>query len=156
MKITVKGVNILPWLLPALNLIRKLIRRKKAMTEINIAELAEKAVADMKDAADVVKGVAAVKAAWAGESNLIKKAFSAVAAAVALMTNVIQHVEILGKDLTLAGSQKKELAVAIINKLIDIPYVPENMEAIIIGFTIDAIIGAFNRKFGTSWLAKVA
>lgn len=122
---------------------------------MEIKELAEKAVADMKDLAEIADGVKAVKAAWNGESNVIKKVFAAVSAAAALITDVIQRVEILGVDAALAGGQKKELAVEIINKLVDIPYVPEQMEAVLIGFTIDAIVGAFNRKFGKSWLAKI-
>lgn len=155
MRILIKGANILPWVLPVVNLIRKIIRRK-TMTKISIAELADKAVADMKGAADIVDGIKAVKDAWNGESNLLKKAFAAIAAGVALMTDVIGHVETLGKDLALAGTEKRELAVEIINRLIDIPYVPEAMESILIGFTIDAIVGAFNRKFGNSWSVKAA
>ena len=155
MKITFKGINILPWIIPAVKLIRKMIRRKN-MDEVNIKELADKVVADMKDAADIVEGVKVVKAAWASESNILKKAFAAVSAAAALITDVIGHVETLGKDLALASTQKKDLAVEIINRFIDIPYVPENMEGILIGFTIDAIVGAFNRKFGKTWLTKIA
>lgn len=123
---------------------------------MEIKELAEKAIADLKEMADIKDGAKAVKDAWTSESNILKKAFKAVAAAVALISDVVEHVEVIGVDAALAGAQKKELAVEIINKLIDIPYVPEAAEGVLIDFTVDAIVGAFNKKFGKGWLAKIA
>jgi hypothetical protein len=123
---------------------------------MEIKELAAKVVAEMKDTAEILEGVQAVKEAWASESNVLKKAFKSVSAAVAVITDVVQRVEGLGADLKLAGDKKKELAVAVINTLVDIPWVPEALEAQIIEFAVDAIVGAFNKKFGKSWLGKIA
>lgn len=126
------------------------------MGDVNISELAGKVVEEIKDSADILDGVKAVKAAWASESNVIKKAFKAVSADVSVITDVVQRVETLGADLKLAGAQKKDLAVAVINTLVDIPWVPEALEAQLIEFAVDAIVGAFNKKLGKDWLAKVA
>ena len=123
---------------------------------MEIKELAEKAIADLKDLAGIKDGIQAVKEAWASESNILKKAFKAVSAAVSVITDVVERVEVLGVDYALAGSKKKELAVEIINKLIDIPWVPEALEAQLIEFAVDAIVGAFNKKFGKAWLGKIA
>lgn len=123
---------------------------------MEINKLAAKVVAELKDGADIVAGIKAVKEAWASESNVLKKAFKAVSAAVSVITDVVQRVETLGADLKLAGAQKKELAVAVINSLVDIPWVPEALEAQLIEFAVDAIVGAFNKKFGKGWLEKIA
>lgn len=123
---------------------------------MNIKELAAKVVAELKDGAEIVAGIKAVKEAWASEGNILKKAFKAVSAAVSVITDVVERVEILGADLKLAGTSKKELAVEIINTLVDIPWVPEAMEAQLIEFAVDAIVGAFNKKFGKGWLGKIA
>ena len=123
---------------------------------MNIKELAAKVVAELKDGAEIVAGVKAVKDAWASESNILKKAFKAVSAAVSVITDVVERVEVLGADLKLAGTSKKELAVQIINCLVDIPWVPEALEAQLIEFAVDAIVGAFNKKFGKTWLSKIA
>jgi len=119
-----------------------------------IDKLADKAIADMKDVAEIKDGMTAVKTAWGAETNVIKKAFAAVSAAVALITDIITYVERIGVDISLAGVEKRDLAVMVINKLVDIPWVPENVEAVLIGFTVDAIVGAFNKKFGHGWLTK--
>ena len=123
---------------------------------MEINKLAAKVVAELKDGADIVAGIKAVKEAWASESNVLKKAFKAVSAAVSVITDVVQRVETLGADLKLAGAQKKELAVAVIDSLVDIPWVPEALEAQLIEFAVDAIVGAFNKKFGKGWLEKIA
>lgn len=119
---------------------------------VDLKVLAEEVVVEFQALDEIKAGIEAVKAAWAGESNVLKKAFAAIRAGVELITDVVHRVEALGVKFALAGDKKKELAVAIINKLVDIPYVPEQVEAILIGFTVDAIVAAFNRKFGKAWL----
>ena len=126
------------------------------MGDVNISELAGKIVAEIKNSADIIDGVKAVKVAWASESNVIKKAFKAVTAAVEVISDVVERVERVGADLKLAGDKKKELAVEVVNALIDIPYVPEAAEAMMIDLAVEAIVGAFNKKLGKDWLAKVA
>lgn len=125
------------------------------MSEINLKELADKVIADTKELADVKSGIQSVKEAWASESSVLKKPLKAITAGISLVTDVVEHVEVLGRDLGLAGTQKKDLAVAVINKLIDLPFLNEGMEAIVIEFAIDTIVAAFNRKFGKGWLDRI-
>jgi len=53
------------------------------------------------------------------------------------------------------GADKKQLAVSIINKLINIPIMPEWLEEKIIGFAIDAIITTLNKFLGKNWGEKI-
>lgn len=53
------------------------------------------------------------------------------------------------------GSDKKKLAISIINKLINIPVLPEWLEEKIIGFAIDAIITTLNKFIGKNWIEKI-
>ena len=136
-RITHKGVNILPALLFLAGQARKLLRRKN-MEPVDINKLA----------AEVVEDLAALKAE-AKSVKSVKDAFKVIPA-------VIKRVEEISKNVKLASSQKKELAVAVLNKLVDIPWVPEAAEAVLIGLAIDAIIAAVNKWFGANWLAKLA
>jgi hypothetical protein len=125
---------------------------------MEIKELAEKVLADLKDGVEIAEGIKAVKEAWASESNWMKKAFKAVRAGVDLISDVVERVETLGVDLQLAGDKKKELAVEVINRLIDLPYLPEAAEAVVISFAIDMIVAQLNRLaarkgLGKNWLA---
>lgn len=124
--------------------------------EKKINELADKLIADIKSAGELVDSIKAAKDAMAAEPNIIKKVLAGIRAGSALVNAAIEKVELVGEDLKLAGPQKRELAVAVINKLVDIPYVPENLEAIIIGFAVDNIVNAFNAKFGKGWLAATS
>lgn len=90
--------------------------------------------------------VKAVKADLAAAKTLKEK--------IALVPDIVQHVEAANKALKLAGNLKKELAVRILNKAIDVPYMPENIEAILIGYAVDAVVAAFN-KHGKDWLDKI-
>ena len=156
MKIILKSIKLFYWLIPVMQSIWKIIRRKINMNEVNIEELGEKVLTDLKSAKDISADIAAVKEAVAKENNVIKKAISGAKSGLVLITHVVSHVEAIGEDLKLAGAQKKELAVAVLNRLIDLPLLPENMEAVIIGFAIDAIVTGFNVKFGNAWLTKAA
>ena len=55
----------------------------------------------------------------------------------------------------LPGEQKKKLAVEIINKIVDIPVIPEWVEAKIIEYIIDIMIGFFNKHFSHAWIKAV-
>lgn len=104
---------------------------------VDINALAEEILADLKE----LKGeVAEVKSAKE---------------AVTLIPEVVKKVEEVAGNVKLASTQKKELAVAVLNKLIDIPWIPENVEAVAIGYAIDAVIAAVNKWFGSAWLAKL-
>lgn len=124
------------------------------MTDIDIDKVADTTIAELQELGDTAKSISAVRTAWASETNVFKKVFAAVAAGVELISDVVHKVESLGVTLGVAGDKKRDLAVAVINKLLDIPYVPENVEAVLIGFTVDTVVRAFNRKFGKSWLAS--
>ena len=123
---------------------------------MNLKELAAKVVAELKDGTEILDGVKAVKAAWGSESNVFKKSFKAVSAAVEVISDVVERVERVGADLKLAGDKKKELAVEVVNSLIDIPYVPEAAEAVMIELVIDTVVRTLNRRLGKDWLGKIA
>ena len=100
---------------------------------------------DLDKLADsVLADLAAVKTELAGFKG-------PVADVVKNIPDVVAAVEKVGNDLKLAGAQKRDLAVKILNKLIDIPLVPESVEAILIGFVVDAVVAAYN-KYGKDWL----
>jgi len=62
----------------------------------------------------------------------------------------------VGQDEDLKGSDKKALAVAILNALIDIPFLPESVEGMLIGWAIDAVVSALNKLVGKNWLTQLA
>ncbi|MFA5161856.1 MAG: hypothetical protein WC421_06385 [Elusimicrobiales bacterium] len=70
--------------------------------------------------------------------------------------DVVKLVEGVGQDEDIKGSDKKALAVAILNALIDIPFLPESVEGMLIGWAIDAVIAALNKLVGKDWLAQLA
>ena len=140
LKITHKGVNRVPALLFLAGQVRKLIRRRN-MEPVDIEKLAVEIVEDLKDLKDLK-----------AEGKKVKD----VKSALQIIPAVIKKVEEISKNVKLASSQKKELAVSVINRLVDIPWVPEAAEAVLIGLAIDAIIAAVNKWFGASWLAKLA
>jgi hypothetical protein len=58
------------------------------------------------------------------------------------------------KTLTTGSSQdKRNMAVKLLNDVIDIPFVPESLEGIVFGWAIDLIVSSFNR-YGHDWLSK--
>lgn len=69
--------------------------------------------------------------------------------------NAIKSVEFEAIKEGFKGSDKKQLAIAIINKLVNIPVIPEWLEEKIIGFAIDAIIVTLNKFFGKKWGEKI-
>lgn len=70
--------------------------------------------------------------------------------------DVVKLVEGVGQDEDLKGSDKKALAVAVLNALIDIPFLPESVEGMLIGWAIDVVIVALNKLVGKNWLAQLA
>lgn len=73
---------------------------------------------------------------------------------ILVVPDVVKHVEVAGKQLKLAGHLKRELAVHLINRVVDVPFMPENIEAILIGFVVDAVVAAYN-KHGKDWVSKI-
>ncbi len=124
------------------------------MTEINIAELADKTIADIKSGKLVIAGIADVKEAIKSASGIISKITKGAKAIGNLVYSTAKYIELLAQDAALSGGQKKELAVAIINRFLDLPWVPESSEEVIIGFALDVIIAAFNAHLGHAWVKK--
>ncbi len=50
------------------------------------------------------------------------------------------------------GSRKRRHALTLLNALIDIPGVPEWLEAIILGYLIDLVIYLYNRWWSHAWV----
>ncbi len=74
---------------------------------------------------------------------VIRKAdFGSILAAVALIVSVVEEAakEFKGLD----GEQKKKVAATVLNRLIDIPYVPETVEGWMFGMLIDWVVDALN------------
>lgn len=84
------------------------------------------------------------------------KGISGLKAAIEAIPEVITLVEKLSAAEDLASADKKKLAVAVINELVDIPFLPESVEEMLIGWAIDAVISAFNKLVGKDWLAQIA
>ena len=64
---------------------------------------------------------------------------------------VVQRIERLAKAATLAGPEKRALAVEVLNRLVDIPFLPETTEAWLIGWAIDRAVAEFNKRLGHVW-----
>lgn len=122
------------------------------MDAINIGELADKTVADVRAGKLVVEGLRDVKEAVKEAEGFLGKIKAGAKAIGKLVYGAVKHVEQLGRDMKLAGNQKRELAVQVINQLIDLPWISESMEAIMIGFAIDVLIAGFNAHIGNKWL----
>lgn len=69
---------------------------------------------------------------------------------------VLAEVEEIRNDLNpLSGEQKKEIASRVLNLLINLPVVPEFIEARIFDIVIDWFVAFFNRSFGNTWIDAV-
>ena len=70
-----------------------------------------------------------------------------------IIIEVIKKVETYSVEVkTLTGEDKKKLAVEIINEVVDIPWMPEYIEAAIFGWSIDLLIDVFNKLGGKAWI----
>jgi len=98
-----------------------------------------------KKAEELVAKLDEVKGKIAGVDSL--------RAALDIVPDVVALVEAEASEL--AGADKKALAVAVLNRLIDIPLLPESVEAVIIGWAIDAAVSALNKLVGKAWLEKL-
>lgn len=63
--------------------------------------------------------------------------------------------EARGSVSALTGEEKKDVAVKVLNKFINLPVLPEWAEAKVIGLAVEWFINFFNRSFGQGWLATV-
>ena len=70
-----------------------------------------------------------------------------------IMFDVIKSVEEHSQDISkLSGSEKKDLSVSVINKIIDIPFLPEYFERVLIEWSIELAVQLFNKTGGKDWL----
>lgn len=58
--------------------------------------------------------------------------------------------ELIGKK----GREKRDLAVRLINAAVDIPWLPEWIEAILFGFMVDLVVHVCNRWWGHRWIEQ--
>lgn len=49
------------------------------------------------------------------------------------------------------GEAKRRAAVALINAVVDIPWLPEPVEAVLFGLLVDAVVHLYNRWWGHNW-----
>lgn len=105
--------------------------------EIDLDQLADEILNSGRVVVDAIKGIRGVEGA------------------IKIIPGVIQEVEAVGRKFSLAGKDKRALAVKVLNKAIDIPVAPEALEAVIFGFVIDACLALANKWLGHNWLEKL-
>lgn len=72
-----------------------------------------------------------------------------------LIHDVVQEVEAVSeRTKALNGEDKLDLACQVLNGLIDIPYVPESVEGMIIKFVVSYTVKQFNLIKGKLWGKK--
>lgn len=70
-----------------------------------------------------------------------------------IIVEVIQIIEEYSNNVQqLTGEEKKEVAVKMLNDIVDIPWVPDFVEGALIGWSIDLIVTLFNKYIGQEWL----
>lgn len=130
-----------PLAFSAVSVILGTIRRIKYMSNetgnADIKALADKLIADLS----------------AAKAELVESKLS-IRDAIKNIPDVVYAVEAVSATIKLASDQKRELAVEVINRFINVPLIPESGEAVLIGFVVDAVVAAFN-KYGKDWFNKV-
>lgn len=102
-----------------------------------------------------------LKVEFSEAAEQLKLAFAAlkklkIAQAVILVyetvSGLVLAVEEIAHDLgEVSGADKKKALIEFLNEAIDIPYVPEFVEAWIFGFAVDTAVGKFNLLYQKSW-----
>jgi len=59
------------------------------------------------------------------------------------------------EEVITGGVEKKAYVIKLINAKIDIPWVPEVIEAKIIEYSVELVIFIFNQYIGKNWLNKI-
>ena len=90
------------------------------------------------------------------KEQLISVKFNSVKSVVSAGIELVKFVESLSRDGEIQKSDKKELVIKVLNRLIDIPKVPEFAEAWVIGFAVDLIVCTLNKSLGQDWLNKLS
>jgi hypothetical protein len=109
--------------------------REKKMSDDKIKKLAEEIMTSGREIIDRIKSVHGVEGA------------------ISAIPDVLIMVEKKAAELTgLSGAEKKQLAIEILNTLIDVPLLPEAIEGKLIGIAIDAAVAALNKIAGKEWI----
>ena len=59
------------------------------------------------------------------------------------------------KLMGMSGANKKDYVVKALNAVIDIPFIPEAIEAKIIGLIVDIVVDVVNKYWGHKWLDTI-
>lgn len=73
---------------------------------------------------------------------------------ISAIPDVVKIVEAFSEKKALASADKKALAVEILNRIIDIPLIPESVEGVMISWGIELAISSLNKLIGKDWLEK--
>ena len=68
---------------------------------------------------------------------------------------LVKAVECAERELDIkTGREKRDFAVRTINAAVNIPWLPECVEAIVFGWMIDLVVYLFNRWWGHKWIVN--
>jgi len=78
------------------------------------------------------------------EAKLVikKHDFFSILTAVTVIVKVVEEAASQFKGLT--GKEKQQIAVTVLNRLIDIPFIPESMEQWLFEYVVDLVVGRLN------------
>ena len=133
--ILLKAATVLPLLEKGYAICKKLLRRNKNMDNKEIALIGDEIIANFED---VKKEASEVFA------EIKEKDWSGV---IKEVPDVLVEIQEIGKAKNLSNEDKKAVAVYILNKKINIPVLPEFVEAKIISAIIETILVALKKKF---------
>ena len=88
-----------------------------------------------------------------------EKSVNTLRGIIDLVIYVVKTVEKIASNGEMQKADKKEFATKVLNKFIDLPYLPEWVEervySVVIGIMIDTVVTTFNNALGKDWLGKV-
>jgi len=94
--------------------------------------------------------------AFSRAQEVIKKYSTKEISLIQLVQGVVTIIEEYAKEVAstvaagvVSGQDKKKIAVSILNAAIDIPWVPEAVEAVILGYLVDWVVDLLNK---TGWV----
>jgi len=94
--------------------------------------------------------------AFGRAAEIIKKFTSKEIGIIQLVQGVVSIVEEYAKEVSaeieagvISGADKKKIAVSILNAAIDIPWIPEAIEGMVIGYLVDWVVDLLNK---TGWV----
>jgi len=76
-----------------------------------------------------------------------------------VMIFLVHRIELLAKEVgegEFSGQDKKRALVTVVNEVINLPFLPEFVEAHLFSAILDIIVAAYNEAFGHFWIEKVA